>query len=30
VIDVRLIRTDYERVRAALARRHDPEALAAL
>jgi seryl-tRNA synthetase len=30
VIDVRLIRTDYEGVRAALARRHTPEVLAAL
>jgi seryl-tRNA synthetase len=30
VIDVRLIRTDYEGVRAALARRHKPEVLAAL
>jgi seryl-tRNA synthetase len=30
VIDVRLIRTDYEGVRAALARRHNPEVLAAL
>jgi seryl-tRNA synthetase len=30
VIDVRLIRTDYEGVRAALARRHNPEVLDAL
>jgi len=30
VIDVRLIRTDYEGVRAALARRHKPEVLEAL
>ena len=30
MIDVRLIRTDYEGVRAALARRHNPEVLAAL
>jgi seryl-tRNA synthetase len=30
VIDVRLIRTDYAGVRAALARRHNPDALAAL
>jgi seryl-tRNA synthetase len=30
VIDVRLIRTDYEGVRAALARRHDADVLAAL
>jgi seryl-tRNA synthetase len=30
VIDVRLIRTDYEGVRAALARRHSPDVLAAL
>ena len=30
MIDVRLIRTDYKGVRAALARRHNPEVLAAL